>query len=198
MSNPTTTTLQSWSNNLLFNMICVSTENDKFATSHSITLGVNGSSLETAYNIMHNDKKVTYLKSKGYEFNPSKSGDKIIYKITKLYSYDTDAEFDKRLNGADLTKCDSASLIYVKKIFGDGELVKDRVTQTRMIKEELGLVKKSEAKSKANDEGFATAARGMMQIGMLNPSTNKPFKSLDEAVNMLKNANAIQENNKSN
>jgi phage pi2 protein 07 len=188
-----TSKLSAWKSTLLYNMLSVSTENDKFATSHSITLGVNGSSLETAYNIMHNPKKVEFLESKGYVFNPSKSGDKVIFKITKLYSYNTDEEFAKRLDGVDLSACDEANLTYVRRIFGNGELVHDREPQTRIIKEELGLVKKSEAKTKASDEAFATAARGMMSLGMVNPLTSKPFATIEEAIQVIKNAQTIKE-----
>jgi hypothetical protein len=189
-----TSKLSAWKSTFLYNMVTVSTANDKSATSHSITLGRNDmSNLETAYTIIHDPKKVEFFESKGYVFNPSKSNGKETLKITKLYSYDTDAEFTKRLNGADLSSCNDADLIYVKKVFGQGELVNDRKTQTAILKEGLGLIQKSEAKTKASDEAFATAARGMMSLGMVNPLTSKPFATIEEAIQVIKNAQTIKE-----
>jgi hypothetical protein len=185
-----TTKLVIWRDGLLFNMIQVSTANDPHASSHSISLGLNGSSLEFAYNIQRNPKLIKFYEELGYQFNPTKQSNRYGFKVTKLYSYDTDAEFMMMLEGADFTKCDPVKLRTVKDRYGEGELVHDRKPHTKILKEGLGIIKKSETQIKRDDEATRLAAQGMVQYKSINPKTKKAFKTVDEAIIALKEMTA--------
>ena len=183
-----TTVLKDWQDRQLLNMITTSTQSNPMETSHSVKLGINGSSnLQFAYDVQGNPKKVAFYKELGYQFNPcGKSGGKITWKVTKVYDHDTDAEFNKRMKKADLSKVSPGDLRYVMDRFGGDEKVHCRKPWTKALKQALGIKVKSDRDVKADLNAIQIAAEGLFKYKAVDPTTKKPVVSVARAKAMMR------------